>query len=92
MATSTDALLGIWTTDPGLFRCPTCHGELFAEDAALACTGCSQRYPLRDGLLFVKEEPTADNKIARDFYNSTLWPKFRFWERFFWFCNGGENR
>ena len=27
-----------------------------------------------------------------DFYNSPLWPKFRFWEKFTWVCNGGERR
>ncbi|MFO0907753.1 MAG: class I SAM-dependent methyltransferase [Isosphaeraceae bacterium] len=40
----------------------------------------------------VRDQPTADNKIAADFYDGPLWPKFRFWERFFWFCNGGERR
>jgi ubiquinone/menaquinone biosynthesis C-methylase UbiE len=34
----------------------------------------------------------ADNRIAADFYNGPLWPKFRFWERLFWVCNGGERR
>jgi ubiquinone/menaquinone biosynthesis C-methylase UbiE len=40
----------------------------------------------------VKEEATDDNKIAQDFYNSPLWPKFRFWEKVFWICNGGERK
>jgi SAM-dependent methyltransferase len=43
-------------------------------------------------VLVVKDEPTDDNRIARDFYDSPLWPKFRFWEKFFWVCNGGEKR
>jgi ubiquinone/menaquinone biosynthesis C-methylase UbiE len=43
-------------------------------------------------VLVVKEEPSADNLIARDFYNSSLWPKFRFWEWLFFVCNGGERR
>ena len=33
-----------------------------------------------------------NNKVARDFYNSPLWPKFRFWEWFTFVCNGGERR
>jgi ubiquinone/menaquinone biosynthesis C-methylase UbiE len=43
-------------------------------------------------MLIVKDEPAADNRIARDFYNSPSWPKFRFWEWFFFVCNGGEKR
>jgi ubiquinone/menaquinone biosynthesis C-methylase UbiE len=56
----------------------------------LACSRCHATYPVRDGVLVVRDEPADDNKIARDFYNSPLWPKFRFWEKFFWACNGGE--
>jgi SAM-dependent methyltransferase len=47
---------------------------------------------VRDGVLIVKEKPADDNRIARDFYNGPLWPKFRFWEWFFFLCNGGERR
>jgi ubiquinone/menaquinone biosynthesis C-methylase UbiE len=43
-------------------------------------------------VLVVRDDPTDDNKIAADFYNSPLWPRFRFWEKFFWVCNGGEKR
>jgi ubiquinone/menaquinone biosynthesis C-methylase UbiE len=56
----------------------------------LACESCRAIYPVRDGVLVIKDEPTADNRIARDFYDSPLWPKFRFWEKVFWVCNGGE--
>jgi ubiquinone/menaquinone biosynthesis C-methylase UbiE len=33
-----------------------------------------------------------NNRVAQDFYDSPLWPKFRFWERVTWLCNGGERR
>lgn len=49
-------------------------------------------YRVRDEVLVIKEELAADNRIAADFYNSPLWPKFRFWERMFWLSHGGERR
>ena len=30
--------------------------------------------------------------MAQEFYDSPLWPKFRFWEKVTWLCNGGERR
>ncbi len=39
-----------------------------------------------------RDTATDDNKTAADFYNSSLWPKVRFWERLFWAVNGGERR
>lgn len=73
-------------------RCPRCHARLRGDDVSLNCAGCGVRYPIRDGVLVVKDAPTDDNKIAADFYNSSLWTKFRFWERCFWLCNGGERK
>ncbi|MFO0908883.1 MAG: class I SAM-dependent methyltransferase [Isosphaeraceae bacterium] len=78
--------------DPAGLRCVGCRVALRAEGAGLVCEACGASYPLRDGVLIVKDQPTADNKIAADFYNSKLWPKFRYWEYFFWFCNGGERK
>ncbi len=81
-----------WTTDPNPLRCASCEGSMVASENGVSCPGCGRVYPVRDGVLVVKEEPSADNLIARDFYNSALWPKFRFWEWFFFVCNGGEKR
>jgi ubiquinone/menaquinone biosynthesis C-methylase UbiE len=81
-----------WKSDPNPLRCPDCGGLFAPVEPGLACAGCRRIYPIRDGILVVKDEPTADNLIARDFYNSALWPKFRFWEWFFFVCNGGERR
>ncbi len=46
----------------------------------------------RDGFVVVEEQQTGNNAIVRDFYDGPLWPKFRFWEWFTFFCNGGERR
>ncbi|SIN90109.1 Methyltransferase domain-containing protein [Singulisphaera sp. GP187] len=81
-----------WKMAPNPLRCPDCGGSFVPDAAGLACAGCGRVLPIRDGILVVKDEPTADNLIARDFYNSSLWPKFRFWEWFFFVCNGGERR
>ena len=92
MTTMTRTVERPWSADLGLLRCPNCQGSLRESEGGLACEGCAASYPVRDDLLIVKDEPTADNKIAADFYNSRLWPKFRFWERFFWVVNGGERK
>ena len=93
MATTTESTVGRpWSADIDFLRCPSCQSSLHEVEEGLACEGCGTSYPVRDGLLIIKEQPTADNKIAADFYNSKLWPKFRFWERFFWACIGGEKR
>lgn len=90
--TDAAATASSWGSATDLLRCVSCHAPLSEAPEGLACAGCGASYPVRDGVLIVKDEPTADNKIAADFYNSALWPKFRFWEKFFWFCNGGERK
>jgi ubiquinone/menaquinone biosynthesis C-methylase UbiE len=77
-----------------LWRCLACDGHLreTTGGAALQCQTCGQSYPTRDGYLVVKETVSDNNKVAVDFYNSPLWPKFRFWEWFTFACNGGEKR
>jgi SAM-dependent methyltransferase len=94
VATVTRESSGAWTSDPGPLRCARCHGPLRRTDSGFACEAesCGASFPVRDGVLVVRDDPADDNKIAADFYNSPLWPRFRFWEKFFWVCNGGERR
>ena len=85
-----------WTAELDSLRCVACDGPNprdghRGEAAALACDAL-RIYPIRDGVLVVNEEPAADNRIAADFYNSPLWPKFRFWEWAFFATHGGERR
>lgn len=81
-----------WTAGLAMLRCPSCGGGLDEAPGSLACTACLSRYPLRDGILVIKEQTDENNRVAQEFYDGPLWPKFRFWERFTWFCNGGERR
>lgn len=92
MATTTRELATSWAAAPDILRCVACQGALREAAEGLKCTLCGTAYPIRDEVLIVKDEPRDDNRIARDFYDSPLWPKFRFWERFFWACNGGERK
>ena len=81
-----------WTTELPLVRCNVCKGALRDEETALVCESCATVFPIRDEILIAKEEPSSDNKIAQDFYNGALWPKFRVWESIFWFFHGGERK
>jgi ubiquinone/menaquinone biosynthesis C-methylase UbiE len=81
-----------WTADLESLRCPLCKGSLGDAAVALACSGCGESYPVRDGILVIKAQSHDNNGVAQEFYDSPLWPKFRFWEKFTWFCNGGERR
>ncbi len=78
----------------GLWRCVACGGpaEMAAAGDALRCRACAAAYPVADGVLVVRDEVTANNEVARAFYDGPLWPKFRFWEWYTFVCNGGERR
>lgn len=90
LATPTPAV--DWAADPDLLRCVACGGGLSASETECHCNNCGAAYLIEDGVLIIKDDPAEDNRVARDFYNSALWPKFRFWEWFFFICNGGEKR
>jgi len=83
-----------WETDWGIWRCRSCRNALKfdASAAVLACTVCGARRPIENDILIVKAQTSDNNRVAQSFYDSQLWPKFRFWEKFTWFCNGGERR
>jgi ubiquinone/menaquinone biosynthesis C-methylase UbiE len=50
------------------------------------------RLSIENEILIVKDRTSANNEVAQGFYDSPLWPKFRFWERLTWVMNGGERR
>lgn len=83
-----------WAYDRGPLRCLRCHGALRRTDAGFVCdtAACGASFPIRDGVLVVRDAPTEDNRIAADFFNGELWPRVRVWERLFWLYAGGERR
>lgn len=80
-----------WSDDLELFRCPRCAGRLVPAPSRLSCAACDAEFPIRNGILVIKEQSDLNNGVAQEFYDSLLWPKFRFWEKFTWWCNGGEH-
>lgn len=82
-----------WTADCEGMQCIDCGGSLEPiADNALSCLSCRRRYPIRDGILETLKVLEGNNKIAADFYNGPLWPKFRFWEWLTFWIHGGERR
>jgi ubiquinone/menaquinone biosynthesis C-methylase UbiE len=93
----------VWRSEPwwDAWRCLKCQGTLKrSEDRsalaggnlAIECSACGATYRVEDNILILKDQTSENNLVAREFYDSPLWPKFRFWEKFTWFCNGGERR
>ncbi len=93
---ATRTLSNTWMKDCELLQCPDCGGRL--EPAAsesqegMACLACPRAFPIRDGKLVMLRPLEGNNKVAADFYNGPLWPRFRFWEWFTFLFNGGERR
>jgi ubiquinone/menaquinone biosynthesis C-methylase UbiE/DNA-directed RNA polymerase subunit RPC12/RpoP len=77
-----------------VWQCVKCHQSLRHDPSlpALVCPACGMRLPIDNDILVVNDKTSANNEVAQSFYDSPLWPKFRFWEWFTWFCNGGERR
>ena len=81
-----------WIDDCDFMQCPDCGGRLEASAVGITCLSCHRSFPIRDGLLDMLKPLEGNNKVAADFYNGPLWPRFRFWEWFTFLCNGGERR
>jgi ubiquinone/menaquinone biosynthesis C-methylase UbiE len=64
----------------------------FESSQALSCAACSRRFPIEREVLRLNSEFAGNNAIAAEYYNSTLWPKFRFWEWLAYLPRGGERR
>jgi ubiquinone/menaquinone biosynthesis C-methylase UbiE len=82
----------LWADQLDLLRCPSCTASLVPASQGLGCAACDSRFPIKEGILVVKDQAGANNRVAQEFYDSPRWPKFRFWEKVTWFCNGGERK
>jgi ubiquinone/menaquinone biosynthesis C-methylase UbiE len=59
---------------------------------ALHCGACSREFPIEREVLRLNPEYQGNNAIAAEYYNSSLWPKFRFWEWVAHLPRGGERK
>jgi ubiquinone/menaquinone biosynthesis C-methylase UbiE len=72
-------------------HCVECKGPLQVQSPqALSCAACAREYPIQRGILHLNRQYEGNNAIAADYYNSPLWPRFRFWESVAYLPRGGE--
>ena len=82
-----------WDAGVQLLRCIECQGPVrIAERDKLNCTACSREFPIQNQVLHVSTGFEGNNAVAADYYNGSLWPKFRFWEWIAHMPRGGERK
>jgi SAM-dependent methyltransferase len=82
-----------WQAAVAQLRCVHCNGPMEYESSqALRCAACARTFPIEREVLHLESEYQGNNAIAADYYNSTLWPKFRFWEWIAHLPRGGERK
>jgi SAM-dependent methyltransferase len=80
-----------WQSVLPLLRCVRCHGPLeCSSPEALRCSACAQTFSIERNILHLNTHYEGNNAIAAEYYNGTLWPKFRFWEWLTYLPRGGE--
>jgi ubiquinone/menaquinone biosynthesis C-methylase UbiE len=82
-----------WESSAALLRCVECQGPVhYQSPQALGCAACSRTFSIDQGIVHLGSQYQGNNAIAADYYNSSLWPKFRFWEWVAHLPRGGERR
>ena len=82
-----------WEAMAGHLRCIHCQAPVQLESSrALSCTACSREFPIEHEVLRLNAPLAGNNAIAAEYYNGTLWPKFRLWEWVAHLPRGGERR
>jgi ubiquinone/menaquinone biosynthesis C-methylase UbiE len=82
-----------WQSAATQLRCVQCQGPVqYESPKAISCAVCSRRFPIESEILRLNSQYEGNNAIAAEYYNSTLWPKFRFWEWVAHLPRGGERR
>jgi ubiquinone/menaquinone biosynthesis C-methylase UbiE len=80
-----------WQSAIAQLHCVECKGPMqYQSPQALSCAACAREYPLQRGILHLNRQYEGNNAIAADYYNSPLWPRFRFWESVAYLPRGGE--
>lgn len=70
-----------WESAVTHLRCVQCQGPVQSQSPqALGCASCGRSFPIEHGILHLSSQYNGNNAIAAEYYNSSLWPKFRFWE------------
>ena len=65
IASAPPSATGLWKENLDPFCCPSCAGRLMGSNDALSCTGCGKSYPIRDGILVVKDRIDSNNQVAQ---------------------------
>ncbi len=82
-----------WQSAVQHLRCVECNAPLqFQSPQSLSCTVCSRSFTIQREVLHLGTEYQGNNAIAAEYYNSSLWPKFRFWEWVAHLPRGGERK
>src|SRR5687767_3978152 len=82
-----------WQSAVTLLRCVEWNVPLqFNSHEYLSCVHCSLSFPVERDVLHLSTQYEGNNAIAAEYYNSSLWPKFRFWEWVAYLPRGGERR
>lgn len=90
-AAESPATTSKWQSAVQQLRCVQCTAPLqYQSIEALSCTACSRSFPIERDILRLNSQYRGNNAIAAEYYNSTLWPKFRFWEWLSYLPRGGE--
>jgi ubiquinone/menaquinone biosynthesis C-methylase UbiE/uncharacterized protein YbaR (Trm112 family) len=65
-----------------LLRCPACAGEFSMDDAGFRCLGCSEHYPLHDGVPMLARKGTVESASPGDWDGEDSTPYQREYEEF----------
>jgi ubiquinone/menaquinone biosynthesis C-methylase UbiE len=82
-----------WSNETALLQCINCRSGLTLDaEPHFACSGCLRSYPVQRDILQAMGTLEGNNKATSEWYNSPLWPRFRFWEGLGFVLNGGDTR
>jgi SAM-dependent methyltransferase len=82
-----------WESVVSHLQCIHCQKPLqLKSPEVLACTACAKEFPIKADVVRLNPPLEGNNAIAAEYYDGTLWPKFRFWEWVAHLPRGGERK